>query len=201
VKVAAINSAGTGPYSGSTGALIPATAAFAVGALTAAPGNEEVVLSWIPLTTAQLGGGAFMRYEVNYRVAGPGSWDSFDDNLAVQSTSTITVTGLSNSVSYDFQVVAITVANDEEFAGNTAEVVQYPSTVPSAPQGATVLALSATEVQFSWSSPLSDGGSELISPNYTVTVTESAGADAVTCATSGNQTNCVPNRALTNGEV
>lgn len=171
VTVAAINSAGTGPASSASSALTPATAAFAVGNLAAAPGDTVVNLSWTALTNAQLGGGSFTRYEVNYRAAGPGAWTSFNNNVTGQSTSSLTVTGLTNSVSYDFQVVAITTANATEIPGNTAEVVQYPSTVPSAPRSLATLASTATEVQFSWQVPLSDGGAALTSPNYTVTVT------------------------------
>jgi outer membrane protein OmpA-like peptidoglycan-associated protein len=199
VKVAAINSAGTGPYSGSTGALTPATAAFAVGALSATPGNEEVVLNWVPLTNDQLGGGSFTNYRVSFRDPEVSLiWTVVTNALTNQSDSTFTVTGLTNSVSYDFQVIAITSANATEIPGNTAEVVQYPSTAPSAPQSPVVLAATATDVQFSWSAPLSDGGSVLTVPNYTVTVVGSAGAAAVACDPGNTGTNCIA-VGLTNG--
>jgi hypothetical protein len=191
VTAAAINSAGTGSTSGATGALTPATSAFAVGALAAVPDNTAVDLSWTALTNSQLGGGSFTRYEVSYRLAGTSPWTLFTSSLTNQTTAISRVTGLVNGTSYDFQVVAITAANTSEIPGNTAVVVQYPSTVPSTPRSPIVLAPTATSVQFSWQVPLADGGSALTSPNYTVTVTSSTpGAAAVTCTPSGADRFC-----------
>jgi hypothetical protein len=142
--------------------------------LSATPGNMNVTVSWTPLTNDQLGGGTFTRYRVSYREAGvtpTPNWTLATDALTTQSDASHVVSGLDNGTSYDFQVVAITSANDQEIPGNTAEVVQYPSDEPSAPLSPVVLAATATDVQFSWSAPLSDGGSALTNPNYTVTVT------------------------------
>ncbi len=205
VTVAAINSAGTGPASGATGALTPATAAFAVAALSAVPGDTVVDLSWTALTNAQLGGGSFTRYEVSYRAAGVTPtpvWTLATAALTTQSTNSYQVTGLDNGTSYDFQVVAVTSANQTEIAGNTAQVVQYPSTAPGAPQSLSVLASTATDVLFSWSAPLSDGGSILVAPYYTVTVssTTPAATTPVTCTISGTDTFCSVT-GLTNGAV
>lgn len=184
VTVAAINVAGTGPVSLASTALTPATAAYAVGALAATPGNTTVTLTWTSLTNAQLGGGTFTRYGIYMRVPGV-SWSLVSNALTNQSADNLTIPGLDNGTSYDFKVVAITSANGGEIPGNTAEVVQYPSTVPTAPRSLSVLASTATDVQFSWVAPLSDGGAALTNPNYAVTVTGSAGAAAVTCTPGG----------------
>jgi outer membrane protein OmpA-like peptidoglycan-associated protein len=202
VTVAAINSAGTGTASGPSTALTPATAAYAVGGLAATPGDTTVTLTWTALTSAQLGGGTFDHYRISMRPAGTSTWNLVSTALTSQSADNITIPGLNNGTSYDFQVVAITSANQSTIAGNTAEVVQYPSTVPSEPQSPTVLAYDPTSVQFSWAAPLSDGGSALdATAPYTVTVTGSAGATPVTCVPTGVATNCIPNAALTNGAV
>jgi outer membrane protein OmpA-like peptidoglycan-associated protein len=190
VTVAAINAAGTGSASSASTALTPATAAFAVGALAATPGDTFVDLTWTPLTDAQLGGGAFTRYEISRRVAGTSTWTLVTNALTTPTTASYRITSLDNGTSYDFKVVAITVANGAAIDGNTAEVVQYPSTVPSAPRNATVLALSPTSVRFSWMSPLRDGGSPLTSPFYVVTVTGSTGATAVSCVPAGTDRHC-----------
>jgi len=200
VTAAAINSAGTGDPSTASTPLKPATAAFAVGALAATPGDTTVTLTWVPLTTAQLGGGTFTRYEVNYRTAGSGSWTSFDNNVSGQSTSTILVTGLDNGTSYDFQVVAFTSANSTEIAGNTAQVVQYPSTVPSAPQSLATLAATATDVQFSWAPPLRDGGASVTGYTATVTSTSTGASTPITCTVTGTTPRCTASN-LTNGAV
>lgn len=194
VTIAAINSAGTGPASTSSTALTPATAAFAVQNLSAAPGNTFVDVDWDQ--PVDLGGGTFVRYDLYFRAVG-GSYGSATPITPITTTN-YRVTGLNNGTSYDFKVVTITSANGSEFQGNTAEVIQYPSTVPTAPLTPIVLAATATEVQFSWSAPNSDGGAALTTPNYTVTVTGSAGATAVTCTPVGTATYCTTTPALSN---
>jgi hypothetical protein len=203
VTVAAINTAGTGPVSSATGSLTPATAAYAVGALSAVPGDTVVDLSWTALSTPQLGGGSFTRYEVSYRAAGVSptpAWTLATSSLTTQSTSSYRVTGLDNGTSYDFQVVAITSANTAEIAGNTAQVVQYPSTVPGVPRTLTVLAATPTDVQFSWATPLTDGGSTITGYTTTVTSTTSGATTPITCSVSGTTTRCDAS-SLTNGAV
>lgn len=195
VTVAAINSAGTGPTSSSSTPLTPATAAFAVLNLSAVPGPTVVDVDWD--APADLGGGTFTRYELYYKPVTSSSYVLWA-NLTPDTNTSDQVTGLDNGTSYDFKVVTITTANGSEIPGNTAEVVQYPSTVPTAPQDPTVLASTATQVQFSWSAPLSDGGAQLTAPPYSVTVTGSAGAAAVTCSPSGVNTYCTAS-GLTNG--
>lgn len=203
VTVAAINAAGTGPASSASGSLTPATAAYAVGALAAIPGNTTVTLTWTALTNAQLGGGSFTRYEISMRPAGSSSWNLVSNALTSQSADNLTIPGLSNGTNHDFQVVAITSANASEIPGNTAQVVQYASTVPSAPRSLAVLASTATDVQVSWQAPMSDGGAVLISPYYSVSLTSTtAGATTpVTCAFASATDRFCTATGLTNGAV
>ena len=203
VAVAAINAVGTGPASSATGSLTPATAAFAVGAFSAVPGDTVVDLSWEALTTAQLGGGSFTRYEISYREAGlsPASaWTLATDQVTVSTTSAYQVTGLDNGTSYDFQIVAITSANSAELAGNTAVLVQYPSTVPSEPLNLSVLASTATDVEFSWEAPLSDGGSPVNGFVVAVTSSSNDATSPIACTVTGVTTNCTASN-LSNGAV
>jgi hypothetical protein len=197
VTVAAINSAGTGLDSASSTPLTPATAAFAVGNLSTSPGNTVVDVRWSQ--PVDLGGGTFVRYDLYYRAVG-GSYGTPPIGIGSIGTTTYEVTGLDNGTSYDFKVVTITTANGSEIPGNTAEVVQYPSTVPMAPRTPTVLASTATDVQFSWAAPISDGGAALGSPAYSVTVTGTGGAAVVTCTPAGAQTFCTASN-LTNDAV
>lgn len=197
VTVAAINSAGTGPASSASTSLTAATQAYAVGSLTATPGDGTVALSWTQPT--DLGGGTFVRYDLYSRVAG-GSYGSATTIGAIGTTS-YTFSGLQNGTSYDFKVVTITLANGVEIAGGPSEVAEYAATVPTVPLTPTVLASVATDVQFSWSAPLSDGGAALGSPYYRVVVTTSTpGASAVTCTPSGTDTYCTA-LGLTNDAV
>ena len=203
VSLAAINSAGTGASATATNTVRPATAAFAVSALTATPGDEEVTLTWLPLTNGQLGGGTFDEYQVEYSLADEDNWTTWTDaNLGTQGTSSTTVTGLDNGDSYDFRITALTTANSTRIDGNTALVREYPSTEPSAPRTPVVAATTATVVQFSWEDPLTDGGAALSSPDpFTVTVTTSdPDANAVTCTPSGTNRYCTTS-ALSNGAL
>ena len=206
VSVAAINSAGTGPSVTAATTMTPATAAFAVSGLIAAPDDTTLQVAWTPLTTAQLGGGSFVRYALSYRPAS--SSGSFTDctlatcsgaALTSQGTSATTINGLDNGTSYEVKIVALTTANGTAIDGNTATVTEYPSTAPTAPRTPTVLALTATEVQFSWADPVTDGGSALTSPPFMVTVTSPTGAP-VSCTPSGQDRHCHAN-GLTNGAV
>lgn len=206
VSVAAINSAGTGPEATASTSLTPATAAFAVTGLIAQPGDTTLVVTWTPLTQAQLGGGTFVRYAISYRpAASSGAFTACAVDTCAgaattsQGTSTTTVLGLDNGTSYEVKIVALTTANGTAIDGNTATVTEYPSTAPSAPLTPTVLALSATDIQFSWADPLSDGGSALTNPPFTVTVTSATGA-TVTCTPTGADRHCHAS-GLTNGAV
>ncbi len=204
VTVAAINSAGVGTASSASTALTPATAAFAVGALAATPGNTYVDVDW--QRPVNLGGGVFTRYDLYFRVAGT----SYGSAIAISPTTpgdittaptTYRVTGLDNGTSYDFKVVTITSANNSEIPGNTAEVVQYPSTVPSAPTAPTVLlasVTSVTDVQFSWSSPVTDGGASITGYTATVTSSTTGASTPITCTVSGVTPRCLASN-LTNG--
>ena len=203
VTVAAINVAGTGPASTASGPLTPATAAYAVDTFSAVPGDTVVDLAWTALTAPQLGGGSFTRYEISIREAGVTpmpAWTLVTDTVTTQTADTFQVTGLDNGTSYEFRLVAITTANTVEIPGNTALVVQYPVTVPSAPRNLSVLAATATDVEFTWEVPLSDGGDAITSYSVTVTSTSPGATSPITCAVTGVIRRCTSSN-LTNGAV
>ncbi|MGA1035776.1 MAG: fibronectin type III domain-containing protein, partial [Ilumatobacteraceae bacterium] len=168
VTVAGINTAGVGLASGASQPLTPVTQAAAVGNLTAVPDATQISLAWTPLINAQLGGGAFVRYDIYYRPAA-GSWPLVaDDSLSAQGDDSIVLTGLTNGVSYAIKIVAVTTANSAEIDGNTAIVYEYAATVPDAPEALIALMWTAdTEALVSWSAPLSDGGRPVTGYNVT----------------------------------
>ena len=172
LTVAGINSAGVGLASLPSGAVTPVTRAAAVANLTAVPSATSIALSWTRLTTAQLGGGAFVRYDIYHRPTG-GSWPLLaDDSLTGQTDDSLVITGLINGASYSIKVVAITTANSTELVGNTAIVFEYAATVPSAPTSVVGMKwTSDSSALISWSPPLSDGGR----PVSAYAVTTSAG--------------------------
>lgn len=191
VTVAAINTAGVGTASGATGALTPAAAANAVTGAYAVPGNGTVTLYFEAISTGGQGGGTFTRYEIYRRVAGS-SWPGTPTTTETTRGSgelSYSYSGLSNGTSYEFKIVVITTANTEEITGNTTLVTEYPSTVPTAPIGLDVFAVSGTSARVSWSFPLSDGGAPITS--YTVTVSGGKSCGAVTIDSSTQVATCM----------
>jgi hypothetical protein len=183
-KVAAINSAGTGTYSTTSGSFTPATVANSVVNLVAQPGDGSLIVNWDQPTN--LGGGTFTRYDIFYKSTGSYSGTA-NKQISTVTDTTWTFTGLTNGTSYDVKVVAITSANASELSGNTAEVSQYPSTVASAPTNVSVSKLTATSARISWGLPLTDGGASLDATTpYVVTIT--GGPSAITCSALNGRT-------------
>jgi hypothetical protein len=88
--------------------------------LVATPGNASMGLAW---TEPFNGYSAITDASVQYRVHGSGPWTTFAHSPVGTSTS-ITVTGLTNGTSYDFQVAAINVVGTGAYS---AEATASPS--------------------------------------------------------------------------
>ena len=100
-RVAAINDAGTGPWSNVVTAT-PVAIASAPTSVTVVPGDASAVVSWN--TPADNGGMTITGYDVSYRVAGStGMWMTG----ATGVSSPVTVTGLRNGTKYEFRVAAV----------------------------------------------------------------------------------------------
>lgn len=105
IRVAAINSVGTGTYSTSVSATTNASAtapAQVTGLTLGTPSSNSQPLSW---TAPSNGGSAITDYLIEYKATSSGTWLTFSDGTST-STST-TVTSLSASTSYDYRVSAI----------------------------------------------------------------------------------------------
>jgi surface protein len=198
LKVAPINEAGLGAYSGLSGAVTVATNPSAVQNLTVTEGNASLTISWS--SPDSLGGGTFSAYRIFIKRSDALSYDqNHFYNVTNQATSSITVTresptdGFSfaggpvfmNGVGYDVKVVTVTTANLLELETNTAVVNQIPHTVPDAPAVATAIVL-GNQLVIAWTSPLSDGGKPVSA--YTVSIGNTTCALAVAtdlqCATA-----------------
>ncbi len=145
--VAAHNSVGMGPQSDPVSALLLTIPGTPIG-LTATPGNGQVSLSWsAPLTN----GGAAIDYYVVYR--------NGTDVAHSASTSSI-VTGLTNGVSYGFNVAS---HNSVGIGPMSSQVTATPSLAPTVPGVPTDLKATAGDgqVSLSWTPPGSNGGSAI----------------------------------------
>ena len=140
----AVNDAGDGAESAPV-SIAPATVPSAPRNLEGVRGNAEVTLSWD--APDDDGGSAIEDYE--YKVDS-GGWVSTGG-----TTTTYTVTGLTNGDTYEFRVRAV---NDVGPGAESAPVSIAPATAPSAPLNLEGVRGNA-EVMLSWDAPDDDGGS------------------------------------------
>lgn len=146
--VVATNSAGAGPNSTPSAAVVPATIPGAPSSVRATAGNNQATVSW---TTPTTGGSAITRYTVT----------SNTGQTSSGTASPITITGLANGTSYTFTVTASNAVGTSSPSAPSAPVTPQPpdTTAPSVTANATpVFSLGAT-ASFSYSG--SDAGSGL----------------------------------------
>src|SRR5271157_5563071 len=185
-QVAAINAAGTGPLS-TEASTTPRTVPGAPTGLAAAPGNAQVVLTWV--TPASNGGSAITGYSV---------WLSKTTgtevlNVTIGNVLTYTVTGLNNGQVYFFKVAAINVAGTGALS---AEATTTPRTVPGAPTGL-ALTPSNTQIVLTWVAPVSNGGSAIT--GYSVWLSKTSGTETLNITIGNVLTYTVT--GLNNGQV
>jgi hypothetical protein len=169
--------------------------------VTATPGNGQVSLSWSEVQNPDL----FVSYYNVEDGTSPGG-ESGTPVTHITTTST-TVPGLTNGVTYYFVIDAIfeqgttppspqkgtTLQSCEVSATPTAP----PASSPGPPTGLTATA-GDSQVSLSWTAPGSDGGSQVTS--YNVYDGTSAGGESQTPITTVTGTSATVNR-LTNGNT
>ncbi len=177
--VTATNADGTGAASGASNTVQPTAAPDAPTGVTAAAGDRSATVSW---TAAGDEGSPVTGYTVT---DGSGDTCSTPDG----STTSCTVTGLTNGTAYTFTVTATNA--DGTGAASVASNSVTPSTVPDAPTG--VIAQAASEgAQVSWTAP-SDEGSAITG----YTVSDGLGDS---CTTPDGSTTVCAVSGLTNGD-
>jgi hypothetical protein len=184
--VAASNSVGTGPSSGSTNAVVPVnngpTVPGAPTAVTATAGNAQASVSWT--APSSNGGASITGYTVT---SSPGNFQA-----TTTGATSATVGGLANGTAYTFAVTATNSVGTGPASGPSNSVSPTgPPTVPGAPTGVSALA-GNTQASVSWVAPGSNGGSPLTgytvtsSPgNFTVTASPNVTTATVTGLTNG----------------
>ena len=163
--------------SASSDASAPATPASAPSAPTAVVGvraNASVSLSWV---ASSANGSPITSYTA---ISSPGSY------TCSSSSSSCTISGLTNGTAYTFTVSASNAVGSSPLSSPSASVT--PGDVPDPPSNVSALA-SSTSALISWSAPASNGSTIT---SYTVTSTPGG----FTCTTSS--TSCTIS-GLTNG--
>ena len=140
--VCAQNNAGNGPPSSGVLATPRPDISSEPTNLAVTPGNEQVELSWTP---PGYDGGAAIDYFVIYQ-----------NNVDVQHNTTTsgTITGLTNGQSYSFTVAAHSSAG---MGANSSPINSIPYTVPDVPTGFAGI-LGNGNITLSWTAPVFDGG-------------------------------------------
>lgn len=145
----------------------------------ASPNNSSVTLTW---TAPNNNGSPITDYKIEYYSTNGSFWTEFSDS--VSSSTSRTITGLTNGTLYIFKVYAINSigdSNPSEFSN-----VVRPFTTPGAPSITSLVRLagSGEAISITWSAPLSDGGSPI--QQYSVEYSSDNGASWSTKTVSGN---------------
>jgi len=184
-RVAAVNGSGMGLAAATSAPIMPRTTPGVATGLTGVAGNGRVTLSWT--APASNGGAAISDYRVQYSSTNGTTWTTFAD--AVSATTTATVTGLTNGVSYVFRVAALNAAGAGAATAKSAAVT--PRTVPGVPTGLTATAV-AGKVNLAWTAPAATGGAAI--SDYVIQYSGTSGAtwttfaDATSASTSATVT-------------
>jgi uncharacterized delta-60 repeat protein len=185
VRVAAKNVAGTGEFSSPSSPATPFGVPGVVTNATSAAGNAHVVLSW---DAPDFDGAAVITDYVIEFSTNNSTWTKV--SKAVSTTTSHTVTGLTNRTQYFFRVAAVNAAGTGERMSAPPATPLPDPTAPTAPTALTATAGDAS-VNLSWAAPSSDGGAVIT--DYVIEVSANNGAwqpftDGVSSATSATVT-------------
>jgi hypothetical protein len=161
--------------------------------VVATAGNASAILSW----TAPANHQPVTSYTVHNSLASNGVLVADVTVTAVPGTTRVptsfTVTGLTNAVTYQFEVQATNAQGSSPFSAPSNSVTPQAPTVPGAPTNVSAIA-GDSSASVSWTAPASDGGSPITS--YTVTTFTGGAPAGITATAGGNSTTVFP---LTNG--
>ena len=169
-RVAAINTAGTGPFSNTARATTDATVPGTPRNLDAeAGGTSRIELSWRAPTSD--GGSRITGYRIEVSEDGGTRWDDLVSN-SHNTRTTYVHTGLEPATRRHYRVSAI----NRIGVGRASRVASAitDATVPDAPTGLTATAVSPTRIDLFWLAPAYDGGAPVA--GYRIEVSENGTA-------------------------
>ena len=169
-RVAAINTAGTGPFSNSARATTDATVPGLPQGLDAeAAGTSRINLSWRMPTSD--GGARVTGYRIEVSEDGGGRWEDLVANTRT-TTTTHSHTGLEPATTRHYRVSAVNrigVGRASRVASATTD-----ATVPDAPTALVATAVTPTQIDLAWTAPAYDGGAPIT--GYRIEVSETGAA-------------------------
>jgi hypothetical protein len=201
-KISAISSIGTSAASAEASAT-PTTESTATvpgtptGLVATATSATQINLSW---TAPSNGGSAITGYKIEYK-SGTGTYSVLVANTATAST-TYSHTSLTTGTTYTYKISAINAigtgsVSSEASATPTATSQPSAATAPSSPS-LTATAVSATQINLSWTAP-SNGGSAIT--GYKIEVKKGTGSFETLVANTNGTSTLYPHTGLTAGTV
>jgi hypothetical protein len=148
-------------------------------------GTGALAVAWT--APANTGGAPITDYLVEYRTSPSGPWTVFSDG--VSTTTSTTITGLTNGTAYDVRISAINAIG----TGNASTAVTAtPGVAPGAPTGLIVTPASG-QLTATWTAPADNGGAAVsdyaveyrTSPSGTWTVFPDGVSSATTATITG----------------
>jgi predicted phage tail protein len=154
-RVAAVNNAGSSPYSDPTDAVIPRGAPSMPTNVNGKPENRQAIITWNAPDSD--GGTPIIDYVVQFRIEANSQWTTFSDG--VSNATSATITGLTNGVGYEFRVAATNSLGQSRYSSNSPIV--KPRTVPGPP--ATIVGTAGNgQVNLFWTMPTANGGAAIL---------------------------------------
>jgi titin len=165
-RVAATNTAGTGPYSNFDSATTDATVPGAPRRLDAeADGTSRIELSWLAPTSD--GGSRITGYRIEVSEDGGTRWNDLVAN-SHNTRTTYVHTGLEPATRRHYRVSAINRIGVSRASRVVSAITD--ATVPDAPTGLVATAVSPTQIDLFWLAPAYDGGATVT--GYRIEVSE-----------------------------
>ena len=116
-------------------------------------GSGALSVAWT--APASTGGSAITDYLVEYRTSPSGAWTTFGDG--VSTTTSTTITGLTNGTAYDLRISAI---NASGSGAASSVVTSTPGVAPGAPTNLSLVAGSG-QLTATWIAPVELGGAPI----------------------------------------
>jgi hypothetical protein len=116
-------------------------------------GSGALSVAWT--APASTGGSAITDYLVEYRISPSGAWTTFGDG--VSTTTSTTITGLTNGTAYDLRISAINAAGSGALS---SVVTSTPGVAPCAPTNLSLVAGSG-QLTATWVAPVELGGAPI----------------------------------------
>jgi hypothetical protein len=127
-RIAATNAVGTSSYSSASSAVTPAGVPATPAAPTPTAGNGQVSLSW---TAPSNNGSAITDYLVYYSTSVSGTYTIFSDGVSTSTSAT--VTGLTNGTAYYFKIRAVNDVGNSDFSAASTSATPAPPPPPPPP--------------------------------------------------------------------